>query len=35
MLEMLHANEPALAFYATLGYEDHGALLLKRHIGRG
>ncbi len=33
MLDMLRANKPALAFYTALGYEDHGALLLKRHIG--
>lgn len=32
MLDMLRANEPALAFYTELGYEDHGALLLKRHV---
>ncbi|MFP4552534.1 MAG: N-acetyltransferase family protein, partial [Actinomycetota bacterium] len=30
MLDMLRANEPALALYTALGYEDHGALLLKR-----
>lgn len=35
MLDMLRANEPALALYTTLGYEDHGALLLKRHISLG
>jgi GNAT superfamily N-acetyltransferase len=33
MLDMLRANESALAFYTALGYEDHGALLLKRHLG--
>lgn len=33
MLDMLRANEPALALYTRLGYQDHGALLLKRHIG--
>ena len=33
MLDMLRANEPAVAFYTALGYEDHGALLLKRHLG--
>lgn len=32
MLDMLRANEQAAAFYRALGYEDHGALLLKRHI---
>jgi ribosomal protein S18 acetylase RimI-like enzyme len=35
MLDMLRANEQALAFYTALGYEDHGALLLKRHIDPG
>lgn len=35
MLDMLRANKPAVAFYKTLGYEDHGALLLKRHIDPG
>jgi GNAT superfamily N-acetyltransferase len=35
MLDMLRANEPALTFYTTLGYEDHAALLLKRHISLG
>lgn len=35
ILDMLRANEPALALYTALGYEDHGALLLKRHIGPG
>ena len=35
MFEMLRANEPAVAFYTALGYEDHGALLLKRHIEPG
>lgn len=35
VLDMLRANEPAVAFYAALGYEDHGALLLKRHISPG
>lgn len=29
MLDMLRANESALAFYRTLGYEEHGALLTK------
>jgi GNAT superfamily N-acetyltransferase len=32
MLDMLRANEPALAFYNALGFEDHGALLLRRHF---
>lgn len=32
MLDMLRANEPALAFYTSLGYEEHGALLVKRHV---
>ena len=35
MLDMLRANEPALALYTAMGYEDHGALLLKRQIGPG
>lgn len=35
VLDMLRANESAAAFYAALGYEDHGALLLKRHISPG
>lgn len=35
VLDMLRANKPAVAFYAALGYEDHGALFLKRHIGPG
>lgn len=35
MLDMLRTNKPAVAFYAALGYEDHGALLLKRHIEPG
>jgi ribosomal protein S18 acetylase RimI-like enzyme len=35
MLDMLRANEPALAVYTALGYEDHGAMLLKRHISSG
>lgn len=35
MLDMLRVNEPALAFYTALGYEDHGALLLNRHIEPG
>lgn len=32
MLDMLRANGVALAFYRNLGYEDHGALLVKRPI---
>lgn len=35
MLDMLRVHEPALALYTPLGYEDHGALPLKRHIGPG
>lgn len=35
MLDMLRANEQALALYTALGYEDHGAFLLKRIIGPG
>lgn len=32
MLDMLGANEPALAFYRGLGYEDFGMLLVKRQL---
>ncbi|MGH8936512.1 MAG: GNAT family N-acetyltransferase [Acidimicrobiia bacterium] len=30
ILDMLRANEAALAFYRSLGYDDLGALMLKR-----
>lgn len=32
MLDMLPANASAMAFYQALGYEDQGALLLKRRL---
>jgi len=35
ILDMLRSNQPAMAFYGALGYEEHGALLLKRGIAPG